>query len=382
MTTETSQPAPASSANLAPPQLRPMRFEDYEQVHALESSQFLEHQPFSDWQGFWRDNPLWPRLADRWPLGWVLEAPGGKLVGTMSNVPSLYKFRGQDLICANGRAWFVLPEYRGFALWPMDEYFRQPGVDLYINTTVGPLAVPAVSSYAERIPGGDWETAAYFATSYTDLARRGLEKSHLPQTSFLALPLAAGLWLKDAIFVPTLPGPPPGVEVACVKEFDAHFDTFWTELLARNPDKLLGVRDRAALSWHYARPIRRDRLRVFTASRNGLLRAFCVVKRQDFGDGLKRLRLVDFQTIEPDIDLLPGLLRAALRRGAEEGFAVLEHLGTGVPRMATFDRHAPYRRKMPSWPFYWQAAETALRLELRSPAVWDASTYDGDASYE
>src|SRR5262249_41935326 len=110
---------------------------------------------------------------------------------------------------------------------------------------------------------------------------------------------------------------------------------------------------------------------------------YCILKRTDQPQGMQgltRMRLVDFQTLEPGANLLPGLLRAALRRCAAEGIHVLEHLGCDLPKMRSFDRFAPYRRKLPAWKYYYKAANPALDDELRKPEVWDPSTFDGDAS--
>src|SRR4051794_17149748 len=101
----------------SPPELRTARFEDYPQIERLESSHDLGTPPLDDWRGFWLENPLWTRLQNNWPIGWVLEDAAGKIVGSLLNVPSLYKFQGRDLICANGRGWVVDNDYRGFALW-------------------------------------------------------------------------------------------------------------------------------------------------------------------------------------------------------------------------------------------------------------------------
>jgi hypothetical protein len=368
------------AAQLSPPQLRPTRLEDYPQVQRLESAYLHDTLPPTDWRGLFLDNPLWPRLGDRWPLGWVLEDAAGRIVGSFTNIPSLYRFRGRELICGNGRGWAVAPEYRGYALWLIDEYFNQSNVDLFINTTVDVTAVPALSTLAARIPIGDWQTTAYWVTGYRGFACKALEKMRVPLAGLLALPAAGTLWVKDALSARPLP--PPAAEIATCDHFDSQFDLFWEELVRQNPGKLLGVRDSRALSWHFAIPMRRGHLWIFTAGRNGLLRAYAVFKRQDRREGVRRMRLIDYQSLETDTDLLPGLLQAALRRSVAEGFYILEHLGRGLPKTQSIDRCAPYRHQRPSWPFYYHAADPALDAELRSPDPWDPSEYDGDASFE
>jgi hypothetical protein len=370
----------AKAPAAAPPHLRTARFEDYPQIQRLEAAHLQDALPASDWRGLFLDNPLWPRLGKDWPIGWVLEDEASQVVGCLTNIPSLYRFRGRELICANGRSWAVAPAYRGFALWLMDEYYHQASADLFINSTVSISGAAAAESFATRVPVGDWQTLAYTVTRYRGFARKALEKMGIPLGGLLALPAAAGLWLKDALLAARLP-PAAHAVIAAVDDFDSPFDLFWEELVRQNPNKLLGVRDRQALAWHFAIPRRRDRLRIFTASRNGLLRAYCVLKRQDLREGVRRMRLVDYQSVESDMDLLPGLLQAALRRCAADGFYLLEHLGRGLPKMASFDRVASYRRTLRSWPFYYRAVEPGLAAELSRPDAWDPSEFDGDASF-
>src|SRR5262249_14863422 len=127
----------AQSPGLAPPSLGPAHFEGNPKMQQLEVSRLPGTSPGSDWRTLFLDNPLWPRLGKHWPVAWVLLDGAGRVAGSLTNIPSCYRFRGRELIAANGRAWAIAPDYRGFALWPMDEYFNQPGVDLFINTTVG-----------------------------------------------------------------------------------------------------------------------------------------------------------------------------------------------------------------------------------------------------
>ena len=95
------------------------------------------------------------------------------------------------------------------------------------------------------------------------------------------------------------------------------------------------------------------------------------------------MKLVDFQTVEPDADLLPGLVEArAAPRRPPQGCAMLEHHGCGLPKMRSFDAVAPYRAVKPAWSFYYPAEDPALEERLAEPATWDPSEYDGDSSYK
>ena len=371
-----------TAAPTTSPHLRPASLDDYDEIARLEAANGIGSFPREDWLNLWLQNPLWPRLNNDWPIGWILADTGGRLVGSLVNIPSLYHFRGRELICANGRGWAVDPAYRGFAMWLMEEYFNQSGADLFINTTVGPNAAPALSSLSDRVPLGDLQTLAYWVTGYCGFARKALTKLHVPLAGLLAFPAAAALRLKDAVSLKSLPPADSSVAIETIDSFDSRFDVFWEELVRTTPEKLLASRTRAALAWHYAVPLRLGRLWVFTASRGRLMRAYAILKRQDTNDGVRRMQLVDYQSLDPPDELLPGLLQAALNRCTAEGFYMLEHLGCGLPKTAVFDRHAPYRRKLPCWPFYYLAPDPALKAELARPDVWDPSAFDGDASLD
>jgi hypothetical protein len=105
--------------------------------------------------------------------------------------------------------------------------------------------------------------------------------------------------------------------------------------------------------------MRAGQLWIMTASINGLLRAYAIFKRQDHPpSGLVRMRMVDYQTLDPEADLLCPLIAAARCRCEAEGIHFLEHVGCKLPKTARFDEFAPYRRRLPAWPFYYHASDT------------------------
>ena len=283
---------PATDAT-APPRLRETRLADLQQVYELESVFFTDSLPPEKRRSLFVDNPLWPRLGERWPVGWVLEDAVGRVVGSLTNVPSAYLLDGQERLCANGHCWAVLPEHRGYAAMLMDEYFAQEQPDLLVSAKVGADATPVWSTYAERVPVGDWSRAAYAVTRYRGFARAALHRKGVPLPGVAAPPVALALRVKDALTRTALPEGPRSVEFAEAPAFDARFDTFWAELVEQNPTTLLGVRDAAALRWHYAIPQRAKRLTVLTASRGDRLRAYCVLKQHDRPGGLRTMKIVD-----------------------------------------------------------------------------------------
>ena len=363
------------------PNLRAAQFEDYPHIEQLERDHGLLTLSERDWRAIWEEHPFGAMLGNNWPIGWVLEDEAGAVVGSMANIPSLYTFRGRELIAATGRGWVVAPQFRGYALWIMEEYFNQSGVDLFINTTVNDQAVNAFTSFgARRVPQGDWDHAAYWITNHRGFARAALTIKKMPAPALLAVPVGAALRIKDAFTAkhPAVAGGPFAVEYAT--DFDGRFDGFWEELKRQKSDVLLNFRDTRTLAWHFAGPMRSKQVWILTASRGGSMRGYAILKRQDHPpSGLKRMRLVDYQSVDSE-DALGPIIAAAIVRCRAEKIHTLEHVGCGLPKMRTFDELAPYHRRLPAWPYYCKAADPNLDSELTDPQRWDASSFDGDAS--
>jgi len=370
MSTETF--TPPERATFRAPRLRPARLDDYQAIAQLGLEHSLDVPPYVDWSALWLDNPLRAASGKDFPLGWVLELPNGEMVGTMGTVRSRYRFRGDRLVSAVSRAWFVTAPYRGFALQLMDEYLNQSGVDLFINNAVSVPALESFSRFCERIPLGEWDSVSYWTTGH---------------------PAGAAPCSKDAVRNKPLPRVPGSFTIETPDRFDSRFDVFWDELVRQNPEKLLAERSCEALSWHFAAPLRKGRVWIFTASRNRRLRAYCTLTRQDHsfrlpalphGDtqGPRGMRLVDYQSIEPEVDFLPALLGAALQRCVAEDLYIMENLGRGVPKMRVVDECAPYRKQLENWKFFYRAADPALEADLGESRIWDPCAYDGDASFE
>lgn len=344
---------------VAAPELRQARLEDYQQIARLGLTHLLDVPSYEDWSALWLDNPVRARCGKDFPIGWVLVLPDGEMVGTMGTVRARYAFRGDDLVSAVSRAWFVAAPYRGFALQLMEEYLGQRGVDLFINNAVSAPALESFAEFCDRIPAGEWDCASYWRIGGS-----------------VNLPKTRGVFTIDSI-----------------DRFDSRFDVFWEELVRLSPEKLIAERTCEALSWHFAAPMRKGRLWILTASRNGRLLAYCTLTRQDHAfrlpalphndaDRLPGMRLVDYQSIERDVDFLPAFLELALKRCAVANVSILENLGRGVEKMRVVDECAPYRKDLGNWKFFYAAKDATLGAHLSDSMLWDPSAYDGDASFE
>src|SRR5579884_3722776 len=248
--------------------IREAQFEDHGAITALQASQHLKTKPFDEWKKLWIGNPCYESLGPRWPIGWVLETGDGRIVGALCNVPIAYHFRDQTLLAAAGRGWAVDEQYRAFALLLMDEYFNQPNVDLFINTTVNGSAEQAFSTFgSSRVPVGDWSAAAFFITGFRGFAETALRIKGLPLAPLLSFPAGGALWAHHLFTSKRLSS--PKISVIRKHRFDHHFDAFWKSL-SKQSSTLLAARDSKSLTWHFSSALDRDEIWILTAaSREG-----------------------------------------------------------------------------------------------------------------
>jgi len=92
------------------------------------------------------------------------------------------------------------------------------------------------------------------------------------------------------------------------------------------------------------------------------------------------MRLVDFQTLNADNELLAPLVGWGLEQCRKQRIHMLETIGLSPDKERILDRLGPYKRELPSWLYFYKANDPTLAANLESAKVWDPSWFDGDAS--
>jgi hypothetical protein len=353
-------------------------FEDYEGIAALEHSQGLTSKPFDEWRRLWAGNPCYKEMGKRWPIGWVL-VDGDHIAGCLSNIPLPYVFQGRKLLVAAGRGWAVEDQYRSYSPLLMDEYFNQENVDVFLNNTVNGKAAKAFDTFgSSRVPRGDWDCAAFLVTRYRGFAESALRIKEIPQARALSYPAGLVLSLKD--LMSSKPIPESDIAVNFTSDFDPRFDAFWEQNCDRS-DALLAVRSSDVLRWRFGAGIASDGIWVLTASTNAKLAAYAIFQRRDEPQySLKRMRMIDFQALDNHDEYCAALMRRAYEQCRAQGIHVLEQVGCNLTNTRVFEQSAPYRRKLPSWSFFYLARNPELAGRLSQRDAWAPSSYDGDAS--
>jgi hypothetical protein len=363
-----------------PPRLRPATFDDYAQIDALGSRYGLKPKGYEEWSNLWSGNPAYREVHAAWSIGWVLEDEHRRIVGSVGNIPVWYELDGKRLLAASSHSWVADLEYRGAALLLLDRLINQPGVDLFVTTTNSAASTPGVEAFqCKHVPVGIWDESAFWITAHRGFAESFLRLRNNPLARPLSYPLSVAAWLRDRLTPRRAGG--PDVEVTPCAGFDERFDDFWAALRQNHPETLLCVRTREVLEWHYRSLLLSDRLWIATVGDGARLVAYAVFDRSDKpAVGLKRIRLIDYQSLDGSPAFVQPLLAWALERCRAQGIHMLEYFGRWLEPGQAVDVLAPHRRRLPTWIFAYRAGDPALARRLDDPRVWAPTLSDGDAS--
>lgn len=364
------------------PRLRTASFDDFEQIGRLQDEHGLGGWNPEEWHHLWMGNPAYLERKKEWPIGWVLSA-GSDVVGYFGNIPVPYELNGKNLIAGCGHSWVVAPAYRSYSLLLLDRYLRQEHADLCVSTTVSEESCkPLMAMGASPVPVGTWNRSHVWITTYTGFVTSWLTRKRCPGARFLSYPISAGLFLRDAFIKSRIPNVGNGsLEIKYCDTFGEEFDGFWEALRAQNSNKLLAVRSRPILEWHFRYALRENRVWIVTASEGSRVQAYGIFLLQRTSrDAVKRLTLVDFQALADRPVLFYPILKWVLDRCRLDGVHLLESLGLRPRGIADIGLLAPYHLKQDAWTYWYKTSDRTLSGVLSNPDVWAPSLFDGDAS--
>ena len=363
------------------PVLREACLEDHPGIASLQARNGLTSRSYTDWSALWTSNPAFSGRSSA-PVGWVLEDARGVIRGYVGNLPLEYRLRGKTIRAATPYSWVVDAGYRSHSVTLLHRFLKQPGVDLFVCTTPNEAAGSVMQALRfRRAPSGYWDRTGFWITGHLGFAQSILRTAPVRLPAMLAYPLGAALSVADALR--RQPGGRPTSDTAfeICPHFDARFDEFWKELQNQNQTRLLAVRNRSALEWHFRATGRRDDVRILAAAKQNRLVAYAVFDRQDNPElGLRRMRLVDFQAFSGYEELLRPALAWMLRYGRGQRIHVVENAGCWLDRLRVPGTGAWYRRRLRCWLFYYLTYNRELGDELRQPETWMPSLFDGDSS--
>ncbi len=356
--------------------------EDCDKISSLESRYALESKSYDEWSHLWLENTAYQNLRQKWPIGWVLETNRNDIVGYLGNIPRSYNFQGRIVTTAVTHAWVVDALYRSYSILLLDRYFNQSNVDLHLSTTVNAQASEAFRSFGSSpVPTGAWDRSLFWITNYHGFTTSWAAIKGLNVGRPLRYALSVALAAKNLSVKRLLNANVDYRDLEYSRSFDDRFDAFWHTLKEKHPQVLLAERSRQALEWHFKYVMLQKNLWVLTTRKGTGIGSYSIFCRQDNPRiGLKRMRLVDFQTVEGNTQVLLSMVSWALKRCREEGIHMLECIGLSREAETILGSLAPQNRQLPCWPYYYKSKDQALTQGLTTPEAWQPTPFDGDSS--
>jgi hypothetical protein len=353
--------------------LRPTALDDAPAICDLHRRNGLGEVQPEDWRACWETNPFASQFQNV-PIGWLLETNDGRVVGSLGNVHMLYELRGRCLKAAIETAWAVDADFRNSSLQLQLAYFRQKGVDLWLNTSANLTASQVMSALKiPRIPALNYNVPLLWAVQHRNVARAALIRKRMPFANLLSYPLGIALIGRDVVSRSSRRM--TASEVRRLGGFDERFDEFWRVLRSAST-RLLGVRTREVLQWRFGGSLRAGRLAILVAERSGEIAGYALlVRRRDRELEMELIDVADLQAIGDDPQILRDLLLGTLQAARDEGVDAVKLLTATPAKRAAAEALHPFTYRWPHWQLYCRATPE-LGAALATPDAWDFSLFD------
>jgi hypothetical protein len=363
--------------------VREGRWDDYDAIVSLLRRNGLTPKPYIAWQRLWLENPLVMGRGMLWPIGWVLEEQTGKIVGHLGNIPMAYEFLGNPLVAAVASYGAVDIQYRSNSLRLISNFFSQPKVDLFLDTTASYEAGVVFRGFrGRRVPNPEYDQALLAITGPWEFGQGVFRKKGWPLPGFMGGLAGLALRVVDIWRGSLKPKQlPDKFRVIPRDSFDSQFDYFWQQLRVQRR-KLLFLRDQKNMEWHFGPALNANRGWLSICAQEEKMMGYAVYVMSDIEKiGLKIARLADIQALGDHWEaIMLSLLSNGLKVCGEKKIHGLEVVGFDEEKRQVIRKITIWQRKLPVWNYYYKAKDNNLSELLKDPKYWDPSIIDGDAS--
>lgn len=353
--------------------VRPTTFDDGAAIQPILERNGMDSRDPVLWREGWTTYPFAEDFRDI-PIGWVLEDGDGSLVGTLANIQMLYDFGGRRLKGVIAADWAVNPEHRNMALKLMSVFFRQKGVDLWINGSASATTSQLLAGLKiPRIPAPGYDIPCFWPVRRSAFAKAALTRRSVPGAALLAYPAGVALLVSD-ILRGSGRGPLSS-SVQRLTQFDERFDDLWKAIIT-GPPRLRAIRTKAALEWRFRSELRQGRAAIITAGKGDRISGYAVLTRRAGSDlGMDLYDVADLQAAGDEPVIFRDLLLGAIRTAREDGLDAVKFM-TGCPaKRAPAAGLRPYTYHLPFWQLYYKTTPE-FTAPLSSAEAWDFSLVD------
>lgn len=332
------------------------------------------------WRARWEAYPFAAEFPEV-PIGWVLQADSGEIVGSLGNVHMMYELGGRRLKASIATSWAVDAEYRSGSFPLITSFYRQKGVDLWLNGSANIATSQVLTALRiPRIPIPSYNEPCFWAIRPAAFAKAALARRKFRGAGLAAYPAGLALLVRDLVVRSgrreMFGQRPKGLRVEKLTGFDSRFDALWEDVAA-GPVRLRAVRNRAVLAWRYGAEVSRGEALVLAAEAGGRLVGYAVLlRRSDAEQGMRLYDLADLQAAGDRADVMKELLVGSIALAKEAGADALKFTtGTPAKRRAA-EALRPYTYHLPLWQLYYKAARPEVNEQLGSAEAWDFSLFD------
>ena len=254
-------------------------------------------------------------------------------------------------------------------------------MDLLVDNRRSERSAKLLISYKfNNITTKDYEKIMYWVLDYPNFIKSVIKKKLKIFVGPIIFLLAPILKLYDFI-VQRNKSFYPKKNTIELKSFDQKFDVFWNNLPKNN--KFLAERDSASLKWRFDRAINKKKISVLALYDQNNLTGYIIIMRSDNNDiGLKRMQIIDIQTLSNDKENLNDLIVNAIMFARKQGVHILELVGFDDNVRHQASESNPYIRMLSHSPFFYKLTNKELKNAFSEKIEWNVSLYDGDGSLD
>lgn len=333
------------------------------------------------WAGRGQHNPALKTHDGDVPRGWVLE-DDGKMVGFFGNLPLAGVYKGKPVRIACASAWGIHRDYREHTEDMCRTYFEQKNVDLLMVTSaIKPTARRFEQFDGAPIPQPGLADIPYWIVDAWGFLRAGFRKKGRGKKMAFMLGLFASVPLD---FTMRLGGRRPygslnHITPVGLDGIDGAFDDLWERKQSELKNRIVAVRDAAALKWCFGLGSTSADTRLIRYDKDGSLRGYVAVVQETVPEiGLKRLKIADVLIENDDPDVTKALFAAAYEYGIAMRCHVVEIIGLPPSLRTLAEKHKPFSRPMATQPFYCKVVNPALKDAALDSDGWYITAFDGD----
>lgn len=367
-----------------PVRRREAQISDFAAVTKLKTEYGLSPDSPGNWDRLWRTNPALGKSHNPLPIGWIQEAEG-EIVGYMGSIPLLYQYTDESLLAVATTCYVVVPAYRAGSLSLVGSFFRQPGVDLFVDSTASPAAGKVMKAFkAQQLPQSDYHEVLFWVLDSHAFLLAAMNKMQMSPGlgkigSWLGLPAMKGNILFRRGW-PRRSAERFSCRLLRVEEIGDDFQDLWLRKVQERP-RLLACRTPEVLRWHFLVPQARRTAHVLACYRESRLVGYLILQIGSTSPlGLRKAFVADLIVLGDKPEVIAELFVSAYDLAKKEGCHVLEVEGFPEEVRQVCRTWKPFSRKYPACTFYYKTDHALLMEPLKLEESWYACPLDGDTT--